>query len=884
MAGGSDTGTGKHLRRKRKCNLVDRCYIYEAIKLHDSYIEALKELDSLRKKYAVELNASRFTRDICRNLADHEGKVKSKLTEFGGPGTKGSIKISLNDRRGQPAAGEKYDLYIPGEKKRSGNLGGDGTKVEKNINTGPCFVNFPNRGEDVWEYLLAPQRYKMVTKTDMFALKHQVVRQWEEKEAVTADSYENSHLKKYIEYRENKIAVSEKAAEAAAEKLIKFIKSPKVQKHIYKQHSKRKLPDFLVKEFYGVDPDDSKKEYRESDHYLAILTEDLNKTRAGLKFLDTMFDEDALSKQYAFKDLWGFIGKTKTASEASGKFLFNIMPALATKINQVIDWDQIDSITDITQKNSQISPYFATLEKYLGKNKFSNWLGDRVDNLAKRNRAAVKAARNRRAFDRLIKIWSDPNNPRYDAVYAATAKKHDAEKALDGVWFGMALDTVAVVLSTYDIFKTVQKTPLKDKIGLVGDVLGALKTVAEAVESTQNLRVAVAAETGASGETIKTLTTRANAAKICVRVLTVLGVVVSAVVMVFEIYDACRKRNWRVVALSIASFGAMLIGLAYTGIGAVISIIIAIIAYLIYEPPVADFIQLSYWGEDYIEAKDKIPIKDTIFKYFEVVYTLKIRFIHSWGSDANRSYMYVQCGMLSDKDPIYVQVFEYKNKKFYPLSKQWKKVYPGLDKVDGKGRVFKEITTWSKCPNRPRTIRIEKYWEIWPDIKRDSDTKYWVAAALDPSRDARYALKDQIWATFPSPDKPKLNINNPFSTSAYIHQNTYVSYWKGKISMIFRTKYAKGCYMKLWLTREGKGLLHWDWDKEICEGMKIPVTGDVTEKRIKVPDPKDDKYQITAKIELYDANNEEKDSDTFGHGLSTYYVASNEYIDKLKET
>ena len=879
MAGDSGVGTGKRHTRKRKCRLHENCYIYEALKLHDSYIEALKSLDSLQKSYAVGLNASRFTRDICRNLADHEGKVKSKLTEFGGPGTKGSIKISLKDRRGRPVGGEKYDLYIPGEKKRSGSLGGDGTKVEKNINTGPCFVNFPNRGEDTWEYLLAPKRYKV--KEEYWAnIKGGVAGIKKGKEAVTATSYETTHLKKYIEYRENKIVAVESDAEKAAEKLIKLIKSPKVQKHIKKQHGNRLLSDSLIKEFYGVDPNSSDKKYRESDHYLAILTEDLNKTRAGLKFLDTLFDENKLSKQYAFKDLWGFIGKTKTASEASGKFLFNVMPALSLKINQVVDWDQIDSITDITNKNATIKPYFQTLEKYLGKNKFSKWLGARVDDLAKRNRTAVKAARNRKTFDRLIKIWSDPNNSRYDAVYAATAKKHDAEKALDGVWFGMALDTVAVVLSTYDIFKTVQKAPLKDKIGLVGDILGAIKTVAEAVESTQNLRVAVAAETGASGETIKTLTTRANAAKICVRVLTVLGVVVSAVVMVCEIYDAWRKRNWRVVALSIASFGAMLVGLAYTGIGAVISIIIAIIAYLVYEPPVVDFIQLSYWGEDYIEAQDKIAIKDTILKYFEVIYTLKIRFIHKWGGDANKSFMYIQCGMLSEKAPIYVQVFEYKNKKFYPLSKQWKKVYPGLENVDGKGRVFKEITTWSKCPNRPRTIQIHKYWEIWPNIKRDSDTKYWVAAALDPSRDSRYALKDQTWVTFPSPEKPKLKINNPFSTSAYIDRNIYITYYKGKISMIFRTNYAKGCYMKLWLTREGSGLFN--WDKEIHEGLKIPVTADTTKKRVRVPDPKNGTYEVTAKVVLYNAKDEEVDTETFSGVLSTYIVASQKYIDKLK--
>ena len=105
MAGDSGVGTGKRHTRKRKCRLHENCYIYEALKLHDSYIEALKSLDSLQKSYAVGLNASRFTRDICRNLADHEGKVKSKLTEFGGPGTKGSIKISLKDRRGRPVGG-----------------------------------------------------------------------------------------------------------------------------------------------------------------------------------------------------------------------------------------------------------------------------------------------------------------------------------------------------------------------------------------------------------------------------------------------------------------------------------------------------------------------------------------------------------------------------------------------------------------------------------------------------------------------------------------------------------------------------------------------------------------------------------------------------------
>ncbi len=880
MAGGSSVGTGKRHTKKRKCSLLNQCYIYEAIRLHDSYVKALQELDSLRRKNAVALNASRFTRDICRNVADSKGDVRSNMTEFGGPGEKGSIKLELKDKRGKPVGGEKYDLYIPGEKKRSGSLGGDGTKIENNINTGPCFVNYPNRGEKTWEYLLAPQRtkskevYGVNIKGGMASVKTA-------KEAVTATSYETSHLKKYIEYRENQIEVAEKAAEEAAGKLIKLIKNPNVQKHIEKEHGKRTLPDALVKAFYGVDPDKEKtrKKYRESDHYLAILTEDLNKSRAGLKYLDSLFDDDALAKQYAFKDLWGFIGTSKTASEASGKFLFNVMPALALKINQTVDWDQVKSIEDITKKNSKISPYFQKLEKHLGKNKFSNWLGDRVDNLSKRNRTAIKAARSKKTFDRLIKIWADPKNSRYDAAFALTAQKHDAQQALDGVWFGMALDTVAVVLSTYDVFKNLQKAPLKDKIGLVGDILGAIKTVAEAVESTQSLRVAVAAETGASGETIKTLTTRANAAKICVRVLTVLGVIVSAAVMVCEIYDAWRKRNWRVVALGMASFGAMLIGLAYTGIGAVISIIIAIIAYLVYEPPVVDFIQLSYWGEDYIEAADKISVKDTIFKYFEVVYTLKVRFNPKWGGDANDSYIYIQSGMLTDGAPVYLQVYSYKNKKFTPLSKQWKKVYPQLDKVDGKGRVLKEITTWSKYPNRPKTIRIQKYWEIWPDIKRDSVTKYWVAVALDPSRDTRYALKDQTWAEFPSPEKPKLNINNPFRTSTYVHQENYITFYEGKIGMVFRTKYANGCYIKLWLTREGK---LFEFDKEIIEGLKIPITGDTIEERVKVHDPKNDKYEISAKIKLYNSNDEEIDS-TVAPGLAgTFWVASREYIDKVK--
>ena len=72
------------------------------------------------------------------------------------------------------------------------------------------------------------------------------------------------------------------------------------------------------------------------------------------------------------------------------------------------------------------------------------------------------------------------------------------------------------------------------------------------------------------------------------------------------------------------------------------------------------------------------------------------------------------------------------------------------------------------------------------------------------------------------------------------------------------------------------------WDKEILKGMKIPVEGDVTEKRIAVPDPKNDKYEISAKIKLYNAKDEEMDSTVAPGLVGTIWVASRSYIDKIK--
>ncbi len=650
-------------------------------------------------------------------------------------------------------------------------------------------------------------------------------------------SYERSYLKQDIDRMENDIKRAKQKMEDAAEKLTDYIASSRFQNHMLKFHRDVPLQSTVIKRIYDCQPKSNQGVYRELDHYLACLTENLAASDKGHSFLERLLKEQELGKMVAFKDMWDYMGKVQGATEPMGKFLYNVAPVLTMEASRLLTKGAAKSFRDVL-KNRKIAAILDFLNKKT-KVDFAELVEKRAKGFSKLSRKISLQINRHNGAKNVLKTLDEEFK---DDVAVKKAKAFDK---LDGQWFGLMLGIVSLSMSTIDLLSDFKKKGFKDFVGVINDVAGLAKSVAEGVELSKT----------ASGYMEKAATMNK-----VVRGLGILGCILGAILSAIAIYEGWKSGDWDKILLGVGGFvasGISMVGIiassaTCTGIGAVVGLLLAIIASLVLDPKIIDYLEDTAWGED-SEDGDVIKVKDTKDEFYKAMYSVDVDFELD-KHDSEDSHIAITCNLLGDRVPVYVTIKDEDNKN---KSLGRKAVYPGKKTVRGKGLVKKDELSF-KYTNfygiGKRKIRIFKPWEIW-NVKRDNDTDYTILAQLDPDRDGKMELSDSTTGVeFPKKQTPLLVKPNAFNDVRYITSPKISVYnfegnlaypSDGKVHLSVKTRHAKGARLKV---RAEKTT---GWNKDMSTRIQT-VTEEYTKLWVSIERPdKGDDYDMTFHFSLH---------------------------------
>ncbi|MCK5125875.1 MAG: hypothetical protein KAR42_06435 [candidate division Zixibacteria bacterium] len=689
-----------------------------------------------------------------------------------------------------------------------------------------------------------------------------------------ATKFEETFLSSDIKKMEDDIKKKKKAAENAAQKLVQHISQKTFQRHLYKYHRDHQISPQTALDVYDYQLDDTssdKKKFklREIDHYLAMLTEHLAATENGQKLLKQLLDKDFIKekKNIAFADVWGYTKHANSLVEPVGKFLYNVSPVITAKVQTLINDGKVKTIDDILS-DPDLKEHFGFLKKKLNMD-VAGWLKKRANAFSGKSKAARDAIQKRNDFKSSIKQFQDV----FDDL--------DAKKKIDSAWVGLTFDIISFGISIVKITSDFKKAKWTDWMGMVGDFTGLVKTVGEV----KTARILLVSGKGESLAAAKAFTKR----------LGVLAGVASIIISIAEIYKGVKEGDWDVVALNSAGllitgagiYAACMEAALMSGICAILAVILAIITALVLDPKVIDYLEDTCWGEDY--RSKVIPYNKSIYEYYKRMFSIKVRFeLNTY--DSNNSHILVECGMMSDYSPVFLEVINEKSKK--SLGK--KRVFPKYTSVRGKGEVKKEGPSWAKnWPFYDKRIQVVRPWEVWDGakgIQRDNSTKYTILAGMDPSRSKKVAIKKMAQnesttgITFPTVQEPILqryldNNKSFYGKQVYYYgsgSNLYVIYpSSGKISLNVYTRYGGGCKVNVRATEDRT----WPIPNRSISNTKYDITGDETTVRVPIkPPPSDSYYELWITMTLLNAQGKAVKSIS----PANIRIAYKEYIDRKK--
>ncbi|MFH1700115.1 MAG: hypothetical protein ABIE07_05970 [Candidatus Zixiibacteriota bacterium] len=685
--------------------------------------------------------------------------------------------------------------------------------------------------------------------------------------------YEHTYLNEDIKRMHAAIKNQRKAAEESSGKLIACLKNKKFQKHLVTYHANFQISPQTAADVYGavLEPQSSggKILYREMDHFLALLTEHLTATKKGTDFLELVLKKDWVESNIAFADLWGYTAKINALTEPVGKFFYNASPIIVAKIQELINEKKVKDIGQILN-DPDLKRHFGFLKDKL-KFDVSKLLKKRADKFAGKASRARKYLERQSDWKKSVKQFQDVMD---DA---------EAQTQLNNAWMGVTLDTVAFAISLVKIVADFKEAKWQDWMGLVGDFTGLVKTTAEIRQA----QVLLVSGKGQSHQAAKAFAKR----------LGVLAGIASVIIMCGEIYKGIKGSDWDKVALNAAGIAITGVGMyaafmemaLLSGICTVLAIVLAIITALVVDPEIIDYIEDTYWGEDYKDRE--IPIGKTIHEYYKRMFKMYLFFkIDEY--DSNDSHILIECGMMTDTTPIFLEIIEEKGKRL--LGRE--RIFPINKDVSGMGKVAKDKPSWDKnWPFYAKQLRIYKPWDIWAGengIKRDNSTIYTIKGGIDPSRDkkmkieqmAQYKTIDGV--VFPVVQKPILWSNPPANESFYGsqvsytgHQSTqYIPYPSGgKVDVHVFTRYGSGCEINIKATEDRT----WPVPNRSISNIKAPVKKDKTivPVPIKAP-PSDNYYELWIKITLADS----KGKPVKTISPQNVRIAYRNYIEKLRKS
>ena len=671
-------------------------------------------------------------------------------------------------------------------------------------------------------------------------------------------SYENSYLKQDIERMESDIKRAKDKMESAADILTDYLAKESFQSHMLKFHRDVPLQSTVIERIYQCTPDAKEGVYRELDHYLACLTENLSASEKGHRFLERLLKDEELGKMVAFKDMWDYMGKVQGATEPMGKFLFNVAPVLTLEASRLMTKGTAKSLDEVL-KNKKISAILDFLDKKTQVD-FSGLVKKRAQGFSQLSDKISVQINQRNGAKKVLKTLE------MEFENDVSVKQAKAFDKLDGQWFGLTMGIVSLSMSTIDLLSDFKKKGFKDFVGVLSDVAGLAKTIAEGVELSKT----------ASGYIEKAATIGK-----AVRALGIMGCVLGAILSVVAIYEGWKGGDWDKILLGVGGLAASGISMVaiianstmWSGIGAVVGLVLAIIASLVLDPKIIDYLEDTEWGED---SSDKVfKLKDTKDEFYKTMYSVDVDFVKD-KYDSEESHILITCNLLGDRVPVYVTI---KDENDNNKSLGQKPVYPDRNSVGGKGLVRKDKISFQYTNFYgigKRKIRIHRPWEIWK-VKRDDKSEYTILAEMDPDRDGKMELSDsETGVEFPKKQTPLLVKPNAFNNVRYITapsirfpkgatQGAYLPYPSdGKVHISVKTRHASGS--KLTVRAEKTAF----FGNTPMSSVTMPVSGEYTNLTLGVDRPKgSDDYEVRFNFALH-GEKESSQYDSFYYDCNVY--------------
>ncbi len=547
------------------------------------------------------------------------------------------------------------------------------------------------------------------------------------KDGGVATGADDSFVKDELDDLLRVIREKREKAEQSASDLIDFLLEAHVQQHLILDHGFDMCAEHVM-EFYDVDLDEwstgsGHARYVHRDHVLAVVTEQLGATEVGRSFISEVLKINARRADMpAFDKTWGHFKMVKSISEAMGKFLHNTMPGLVDSVGRVVNENFAQTI-DAALDDPSVKLHVNAIKARTGVD-INAALRDRANEFATRSNKATNRLNRRRGLKSLLAQFDDVAEGKI-AGHAAT---------LDTAWTRITLGAVSLGLACVKI-----KDDWKPEDWLA--------TASGAMELAATLTETGAASIGASGQLI-----RAERVAGVAKTIGVLGFFVGMCVSLIDASRKVRSRDWDEaavafagVAVSYVGFVAGLCGAAMaTGICAVIGIAIAIIAAIIVDPPLVDYLEKTRWGK----SGEKIALGATMDEFFKDF--MEISEISVPNKIVPNGRMEIVSSGLQPHRTVHVRIQDIDT-----LASWDRNLIPAEGSQNGRG-VLNFVEGTSNSAVGPiglyvasHKLRIEHWWEIWPDVKRDGKTKYRITAELDPDGDSDREITKSTVATFP---------------------------------------------------------------------------------------------------------------------------------------
>ena len=466
------------------------------------------------------------------------------------------------------------------------------------------------------------------------------------------------------------------------------------------------------------------------EHFAALVTEHLSLSKAGKTFLADLMDKSKLSQLPAFAKVWDNIKflkehyakekeKLGPALTAIGKFFYNVSPVITEPPNDFKPGEDIlgyykktKTITGML-KQPEVKKGLIFLDEKFGE-KISKVIETHIGKFANECDLAIVDIQKSRPWSTTIDRWKRSFDwTSTDPVFAKEVERADQISSLENEWFSLSISSISFAISMAKFITDIEESDIKDYLSLLGDLFGIMESAANSVAKNISVQGGNAANAKAAAKT-----------------LGIIGAILGAAVYAWDLSKSIERRDLEEISFNLIGIGigagsvyATIIGATFAlSILGVAGIILAVIMGVTADHPLITYLEDTEWGRN----KNRIiDVNKSIREFYKRMYQFRIIFV-GFSKKKEWGYLQIQSMAMSDSTRIRLGC---KDGNTYLPEKQAK---PGEKDIEGRGEIIKVAGSWlEKNAFLPKTIRIYRLYEVWPQIISTPMKKFELSAGID---------------------------------------------------------------------------------------------------------------------------------------------------------